>query len=216
MWGLFITSRLLNKFGRSGGPGFAAFILFAFIAIAYLMWNNFELPKLMSGETAFTKGKIIDYGRGEEEQKYMPIITYAYKVDDSIYVHKKRKQVYFKEEESRIGCRLKIEYEVSNPAEHSIEGRYAFDAPYNRMCFFADLADGGREVLINNNILKINDYDSLGSLTQGRMGEMYFEDEMLLVLPLFPDSNDFPFMTFALEKDRYRNDYLRCLEDSVE
>lgn len=205
-----------KKYGRSpSGPGFYSIILLLLVFLVYMIWNDFQLPKFMTEEQIETKGEIIAYGRGKNEYKYTPMITYAYRVDDSLYIHQKRKQLYFKKEESRPGSRLKIMYDKDEPAEHSIEGHYAYDQPYNRMSFFAETPNGSREIFIRNNIFKIEDYNHNGERIDYQWGEMYSEGDTIYVLPILPGEDDMPFMAFTLHEDTWQKQFLVSLLDSL-
>lgn len=194
----------------------SVFLIFFFIGFVYLAWNNFQLPVFFLGETAITKGKIINYGRGNNGEGFKPIITYAYRVDDSLYFHQKRKQVYLKEEKSEVGRSLKIKYEVEDPSKHSIEGYYKFDMPRIRASFLATTRSGLREIFLRNDIITVKESDSVGTIYNEYMGELFFWDDTLEVHKILTaDEYPIPIISFLLKTDAYGNDYLLGLEDSL-
>jgi hypothetical protein len=96
-----------------------------FISISgYLMWNHFELPTILWGETGTVKGTVekIDLIPGYKGSGVYQKTYYFYIVNDSNYkdnfIADKRHGI------QKIGDKLSIEYSKNNPSKNKVVGFY--------------------------------------------------------------------------------------------
>lgn len=104
---------------KAGAYIFGLFLIIGFLWFAF---NEFELPRVLFGETKKTLAiiKSIDKrhaGRGV----YYQVLHYEFEINDSIFEGQSNTGII--KSPKSIGDTLVIEFRVSNPVEHKVLGK---------------------------------------------------------------------------------------------
>lgn len=93
------------------------------IILLWLMWNHFQLPVFLWGQTGMVTGRVVDTLPVRAKRGVFQDVTYAYEVSGKHYIMEKRIGKSFPYQ--FVGNRVQIEYQISQPSRHKVKGFFS-------------------------------------------------------------------------------------------
>lgn len=165
------------------------YFVFAFVA-GFLLYYNFQIPKIIFGKKGLTEGQIVQIylGHGHRGNGYVQRIKYTYCVENKFYL--KTFTVDKKHGWQYIGNKVRIEYKHSNPEKLNILGfKMIYDSNMENS-FNSPKENGFYQLKFINSICYYTDFGEYGKINEEFIGNYKYSSDTLIITPFFLNTND--------------------------